>query len=238
MEGLGLPVISEDGSSVSWENPDGARIPRFSGYPTRPDGWDNNNAPADDYWKSYRRIGYDELDALAEQIVKEVKERGPFRSFAAFVNRDPESKTQKHQISGVLQTALDETLNKGLPAEIGSVAKEVGNKDDNFSDANQDHSQAAGTTSYALQGDLLQALGPILQVRSDYFRIRCMGESLDSSGRVIARAYCESFVQRYPDYVDNSDAAEVRHDDLTKVNRQFGRRFKIVSFRWLSDEEI
>jgi len=239
MQGLELPVISEDGSRASWEKPDGTRIPRFSGYPTRPDGWEKDGAGADDYWRSYRRIGYDELDALAEEIVKEVKERGPFRSLAAFVNRDPESKTQKHQVSGALQTALDETLNKSLSTEISSVAKVVGNKDENFSDANQEHSQAAGTTSYALQGDLLQALGPILQVRSDYFRIRCMGESLSSSGQVIARAYCEAFVQRHPDYVDNSDEAEVRHDDLTKnTNLRFGRRFKIVSFRWLSDSEI
>ena len=55
----------------------------------------------------------------------------------------------------------------------------------------------------------------------------------------MARAWCEAIVQRTPDFIDPQDPAETRLEDLASgPNQQFGRRFKIVGFRWLSPDEI
>ena len=90
-----------------------------------------------------------------------------------------------------------------------------------------------------MQGDVLQSLGPVLQARSDYFRVRAYGEAVDAGGKVIARAWCEAFVQRGAGYVDSTDRSETHVDLLTKIeNKTFGRRFELVSFRWLAPREI
>ena len=82
----------------------------------------------------------------------------------------------------------------------------------------------------------LSSLGPVMTVRSDTFRVRAYGEATDSSGRIVARAWCEAVVQRTPEYVDATDAV----DELptTEANRLFGRRFEMTGFRWLSKEEV
>jgi hypothetical protein len=42
-----------------------------------------------------------------------------------------------------------------------------------------------------------------------------------------------------PAFVDAADAPETRLADLTsESNKRFGRRFKMVSFRWLTLNEI
>jgi hypothetical protein len=91
-----------------------------------------------------------------------------------------------------------------------------------------------------MQGDVLQSLGPILQSRSDYFRVRAYGEARDAGGKVVARAWCEAFVQRRANFVDPVDRPETRLDDaaMKEVNKTFGRRFDLVSFRWLAPGEI
>jgi hypothetical protein len=97
---------------------------------------------------------------------------------------------------------------------------------------------AWGALGYLSQADLLQFIGPALSARSDSFRIRAYGEHLDSSGKVLARAWCEAVVQRSPGYVDPVDDTMKDPANLGETNRQFGRRFAIVSFRWLAPEEV
>ncbi|MFK7852417.1 MAG: hypothetical protein AB8D78_15690, partial [Akkermansiaceae bacterium] len=76
------------------------------------------------------------------------------------------------------------------------------------------------------------------------------GESLDSSGEVVARAWCEAIVQRTPDYYNASDEADeavlklnddgsfMNANELSEENLRFGRRLRIESFRWLNEKEI
>jgi len=100
-------------------------------------------------------------------------------------------------------------------------------------------SKDADAPKYLTQGDLLSTFGPQLSARSDTFTIRSYGESLDSTGKTTARAWCEAVVQRVPDFVDPADAASLAPASLTKtLNKTLGRRFEIVSFRWLTSEEI
>jgi Tfp pilus assembly protein PilX len=99
--------------------------------------------------------------------------------------------------------------------------------------------RSTGIPGWITQADVLQVIGPSLATRSDTFRIRAYGEALSPDGKtVLAKAWCESIVQRVPQYTDPSNAAVVRPADLSELNKLFGRRFEIVSFRWLSENEI
>jgi hypothetical protein len=97
---------------------------------------------------------------------------------------------------------------------------------------------AAGAPGYLTQGDILSAIGPVVAVRSDTFRIRTYGEALDPENKIIARAWCEAVVQRVPEFVDSTDEPETATEALTDINKTFGRRFMVTSFRWLGKDEV
>lgn len=96
-----------------------------------------------------------------------------------------------------------------------------------------------GANGCLFQGDLLQALGPVLATRSDTFRIRAYGEANEETGTAQG-AVLELIVQRTPDYIDPSNAPHDRLRDSKKspINVLLGRRFIILSFRWLATNEI
>ncbi len=134
------------------------------------------------------------------------------------------------------------------------------------------NSRLVGIPGWLTQADLLQALAPILSVRSDTFIIRTYGEvispdvtqglGLDDSlaqdpTKILSRAWCEVVVQRVPDYLatdsgslndpstttglnapNPATGAGSTKPTLSPVNIAFGRRFKIVSVRWLSANDI
>jgi hypothetical protein len=54
---------------------------------------------------------------------------------------------------------------------------------------------------------------------------------------VAARAWGEAVVQRQPEYVESRESAAVWPPALTD-NRSLGRRFRIVAFRWLGQDDI
>ena len=95
----------------------------------------------------------------------------------------------------------------------------------------------AGAPGEVTQGDVLSAIGSFVSVRSDTFRIRCYGDSRDSTGKITARAHCEVVVQRIPDYLDPAETADASPPQVPS-NLLFGRRFVAVSFRWLRPTEI
>lgn len=98
--------------------------------------------------------------------------------------------------------------------------------------------RSTGIPGWVTQADVLQVIGPSISARSDTFRIRALGEARDSTGQVVATAHCEAIVQRQPAYVDPADASHERPGDLVNTNKTFGRRFEMVSFRWLSPNDI
>ena len=99
--------------------------------------------------------------------------------------------------------------------------------------------RSTGIPGWLTQADVLQVIGPSLSARSDTFRIRTYGESLDPvTGEVLARARCEAIVQRVPQYIDPSNPDTLRTEELNEINQKFGRRFRMVSFRWLSSDEV
>ena len=190
-------------------------------------------------WAGYRELSDDELTVLAEEIVKQVRERGPFLSLSEFVNRRL-SGSQEQQLSGALQAAIDATPINNILLQDGRniAANDIsGYKYRNPAAALGNSTQ--GAPGSITQGHILNAIGNAVTVRSNTFTIRAYGESVDNNGNVLARSWCEAVVQRVPEYMDHRDDPHVKTDDLTsQVNRNFGRRFRIVNFRWLNDEEV
>ncbi|MFK7910127.1 MAG: hypothetical protein AB8F34_05940 [Akkermansiaceae bacterium] len=210
-------------------------------------------------WSGVRFLDDDQLRKLAEECVKQVKLRGPFLNFSEFINRrlsDDDLGTM-----GALQSAIDYddaspdsgSINYPFKAQSDYMLVEsnLGNHAFKTPEAAVG-SRFAGIPGYVIQSDLLKPIANTLAVRDDTFRIRAYGDSVDSNGIIIARAWCEAIVQRMPEYADGSDDPEVpaREVDsngdfssidntaLSPLNRRFGRKFKIVSFRWLSGTEI
>lgn len=105
--------------------------------------------------------------------------------------------------------------------------------------------RSTGIPGWLTQADILQALGPVLSARSDTFTIRTYGDSMiPVTGEVTGRAWCEAVVQRVPDYVDTADnnltvwGAATSPSLVNASNKQFGRRYKVILFRWLNASDI
>ena len=252
---------------------------------------------AADSFSGYRRLTDDQLDALAGEIVKQVRLRGPFLSVSHFVNRAIAPITAQPALtrSGALQTAIDESgvnissdgSRNGF-SQINATSDRVTlrwkenapradmdgtDRAERFADVDPSHPDWAVTSTdnnfgavasiladqemlkdtahqreqgyrstaipaWLTQADVLQVIGNSITARSDTFRIRSYGEALDPSGNIVAKAWCEAIVQRTPEYVDPTDPPEARGASLSTINRTYGRRFQIISFRWLSPEEI
>ncbi len=162
--------------------------------------------------RGMRALDATQVTAVAEAIVGAVRVHhgasGPFRSLEEFLNPSPALNNQS-----VLAKAIeDAALNAAVP-EFSS--------------------------QFLTQGDIMTALAPVLFPRSDTFVIRSYGEAVNpTTGATEGRAWCEATVQRVPDYFDPSQPAETSPADLNPANQSYGRRFKVVSFRWLTRSDI
>ena len=204
---------------------EGVRFPRVKavlGDPMTKDQADEN------FWTGFRSLDPEEVRELAEAIVEEIKDRGPFLTLGEFVNRKLDY--GEHGERGALQAALDRTVNEEVDNSLAEPAGHQG--------IPVDSNQGTGFPGQLLQGDILQALSPYMTVRSDTFTIRAYGESRNSGGDVQARAWCEATVQRYPDPVADANSSSNPLNDLVSPPSKFGRQFRIASFRWLSPQEI
>jgi hypothetical protein len=261
----------------------------------------SNNPPtgsAADSFAGYRRLTDVELEALATEMVRQVRLRGPFLSHSHFINRVIGDINRFTAItrSGALQSAIDESgININIAGnrqsfrnivatsdrvtlawKDGAPRADLDGGDSTFPLPNADTSNPDWATSsrdnnygavasiiadremlnpsnglrneqgfrstaipgWLTQADVLQVIGSSISPRSDTFRIRAYGEALDPSGVSIAKAYCEAMVQRTPEYLDPSNDPSLRATQLSAINRIYGRQFKIVSFRWLTAQEI
>lgn len=186
-----------------------------------------------DLWNGFRELSDDQIRSLAREIVQEVRDRGPFQSMGEFVNRRLTSSNLG--LKGALQAAIDRAnLNSHATVE------RFNNTGYPFRSNLPEPFTGTGTPGWLTQADLLTALGPFITVRSDTFTIRAYGEAKDSEGKVLARAWCEAVVQRVPDLLDpdsNDNATELPLD-LNPINARFGRRFEIISYRDLAEDEL
>ncbi|MDR2981361.1 MAG: hypothetical protein LBV12_03840 [Puniceicoccales bacterium] len=86
-------------------------------------------------------------------------------------------------------------------------------------------------------GDILESLLPLATVRGDTFKVRVKGASLSHLGKLQSVANAEVIIQRLPEFCDDSQSAMTSMKDLNPGNRHLGRRFHIISWRWLDSDE-
>lgn len=162
-------------------------------------------------------LSTDQIESLAEEIVRLIRLHGPFPSLEAFLGPLGASGTDSLLETAIANTNINEDAVKPLDFVAQYPSGEYG----------------AGLSSLTLtQANLLGALAPYLRTRSDTFTIRTYGESIDTlTGEVDGRAWCEATVQRFPETVDSTDS-------IAQPKGPLGRRYKLTSFRWLSPNDI
>jgi hypothetical protein len=212
-----------------------------------------------DEWAGFRALSDAEIESLATTIVAEIRNRvastspsHPYLSLSDFVNR--ELTNSDFGRTGVIQAAIDRAgLNNGMSSSISSISE------NSLADADSgkfpepenilladgsDGSASMSAPTYLMQADVLQAIGSFISVRSDTFRIRSYGQSLDPiSGQVVAKVWYEAIVQRFPEPVNPSSDSPEDPNYWTALDssgdpQPFGRRFKVLSIRQLSADEV
>jgi hypothetical protein len=214
--------------------------------PTAP----GNGAAA--FWAGFSRLSDAQVSSLAREIVKQVKLRGPFMSLSDFVNHRIGTPKTAQNYMGALQAAIEAAnINSAVEAGAGGVSPAYGSPMSNYLPDPGSTGNRRTSTGIAMditQAGLLLPLAPRLAARSDTFRIRGYGEARSKDGtQILAKATCEAVVQRFPEYMDPDkdaannepwDEASTTGPTLNPTNLQFGRRFKVIRFRWLHADEI
>ncbi|MDF3128122.1 hypothetical protein P0Y35_02815 [Kiritimatiellaeota bacterium B1221] len=207
-----------------------------------------------DEWTGFRSLSDAQIERLAEEIVIQIKERGPFLNLSDFVNRrasdqaDP-STVHEHMKMGALEAAIrassindgyitDRLADKGMSSSKNEINSKLRDRVDRNSKVSE------GVSGYVTQADILSVIGPILSARSDTFTIRSYGAYEDASGNVLSKAWCEAVVQRVPEYQDSHQNISdfPPHENPANVDSYDTspprRKYEIVRFRWLDPEEI
>ncbi len=198
----------------------------------------------------FRNLSDEQIEDLAKKIVEQVRLRGPFLSLSEFVNRQLSS-DKNLALAGAVQTALN-SLEQDPMATLRDTKNKLSDTTMSASPKYKDKldgvgyefvEAAAGSSAYGAPGwirqaDILRPIAPVLTVRDDTFTIRSYGDARDKNGNVVAQAWCEAVVKRTRDFTQTSDAADSVNPPVAAYNITFGRRYEIVSFRWLSADEV
>lgn len=244
-----VAIFDEDGNwSLPGSDSEESRFNRLFA----PNGEDlDGSAYSKNAWQGSAILTDDQIDNLAIAIVQEIRGRfsargdKPFLSLGGFVNR--ELSDDQYGLAGVLQAAINQVnLNDAFGDSDFTISESVWSNPDIGSfpfpenAASGIHAASSASANF-LQADILQRIGPFIQVRSDTFVIRSYGEVLDPvSGESVAQAWCELTVQRIPDPIypgaDTTDPDSYLNPDPSIS--AFGRKFLVTDFRWLSEDEV
>ncbi len=205
--------------------------------------------PNSSEYTGFRTLDDSQLDDLAEKVVAQVRKRGPFLSLSEFINRRLDG-DEELALAGAVQTALNSLTKdphkvlKDKNYSSNTMDPTVAQWKDKLNGADYRFEKAAvgmdtfGLPGWIRQADVLRPLAPVLSARDDTFTIRAYGDARDAAGNVKARAWCEATVRRTREFVDSTDAADSTNPPVAEANKLFGRRYSIVSFRWLSPDEV
>ena len=242
---VGMELNDGAGQSLKIKtNSAAAAFSRFS-LPTLDKSHPSGSTIQNNQGSGYRTLDATELNDLATAVVDQVKARGPFVSLSDFINR--ELADDEDGLMGALQQAINDAgLNDdfalGLSVDYSGNSPSLGRRHDVFLDPEAGTGNSYGVgPGYLLQGDILNSLGPYLTVKSNTFTIRSYGESRNAVTGVSSEMYLEATVQQVPEFVDRIDSADTVLADLNPsrdTNKQFGRKFKIISIRHLDPNEI
>lgn len=208
-------------------------------------------------YSGFRILEEDELRVLAQRIVEQVKLRGPFLSLSDFVNRRlievSKDLPDEHGLGlrGALKAAIDRStiddseINDSFWTTHTKFAKD--HDEINYSNrkpkatpaesellryyfdlehtalGEDEYTTAEGIPGFLTQADILQKIGSFIRVRGDTFKVRAYGNVTNPVNQeIMSEAWCEIVVQR---------TAE-------EINPTIGRRFQIISFRWLKPDDV
>ena len=237
----GRPVVTRDATGAETLEAGDSLVPVASlhaPFNEVVDGNGNLDVKEPGQWIGRRVLTEAEIESLARAIVREVRKRGPFLSLADFVNRRVGIDDLAR--AGAIQSALDaddvpinSAFRSGGRGVSGTTASRFAYPDAEMGPG------GFGSPGIVKQADILTPIAPVLSARSDSFIVRAYGESVDREGKVLARAWCEATVERDKNFIDPDDAPETALTNLGgEVNKTFGRRFQMSSFRWLHPGEI
>lgn len=216
-------------------------------------------------WGGFRTFSDTQIFDLATNIVAEIQARSsnqgtPFLTLSEFINR--RLSNDQYGLAGVLQAAIDATTSLNNRSMEGTGINEVPQDSldsptfggdvlgfpnpENLTRADgSEMTSASSASTYLLQADILQSIGAFLNARSDCFRIRAYGESVDpNSSGATHKAWCEAIVQRIPEPLNPRDGTDVSQAaywsaiDADGDPTAMGRKFQVISFRWLSEDEV
>lgn len=89
------------------------------------------------------------------------------------------------------------------------------------------------------QASIMESLAPNVFTRGDTFTIFCRAEVFDPFSKKMRAAACaEMRVQRVAEFFDKTQGETTSASEQNSLNRAFGRRFKIVSFRYIPSDEL
>ncbi len=189
-----------------------------------PTAGETSPARTDLFRRGMRTLTAAQVGALAAKIVEWVGVKqaadGPFRSMDEFLSPN------------AAYAGVDGEGNPGAGRSLLEVA---------IADSGVNAEIPEFSSQWLTQGDIMTALAPVLFPRSDTFMIRAYGEVVNpATNATEGKAWCEAMVQRVPEYMDAAaDAPEALPDALTSaLNQVHGRRFKVISFRWLTRADI
>ena len=200
----------------------------------------------------FRSLTDSQINELAKAIVEEIRARAsavrqgnfryPFLSLADFINRSLNHNNDTFKYRGILQAAIDKTSINGLKSDSSGLwdasdLESVPNFGQNDFEL-EERPLSEGLSAFYMQADLLNKIGSLLHARSDTFTIRSYGNVQNEvNNDTGSQAYYEITVQRLPTYVEASlDSVEV--PDLLSLNNYFGRKYTIVSERWVNADSI
>ncbi|HTJ78471.1 MAG TPA: hypothetical protein VL357_05700 [Rariglobus sp.] len=231
-----------------------ARLPRSGGAVGTAPSSDVNNA-----WSGYVNltdlttpspvsniVKDSDITQLAKAIVARVRVMGPFNSLAQFINHQTLTNNGNNGLKDNQNKAIATSSLQQSGAIDGALILAATNY--GLSSANNQVYQ--GIPGWLTQADILTAIGPVLTTRSDTFTIRTYGDYVNPVTNETSKAYCEAVVQRMQDPVTTTGApASIPLADYIPQSSSvspayinppgsFGRRFVVVSFRWLSPNDI
>ncbi|MFD2160510.1 hypothetical protein ACFSW8_16515 [Rubritalea tangerina] len=223
----------------------------------------------------HRALTPQEVTQLAEAIVAQNQKRGPSSSLGQWINRSLHP-SHHHTAStlttddvcyeGTLQAAINATkLNGVFHHSNAQFPKHIVAQENDHTAFQKGwinprclkYHSAYGAPATLTQADVLNRIGHLLTSRSDTFKIRAYGDCTDARGRILAKAFCEAIVQRFPEYCGNTPAHLppkiwqpidpsnpntpyhwIPNPKLDPQSTRYGRRYKLIAFRWLNPSEI
>jgi hypothetical protein len=182
----------------------------------------DDTAPSAFYRHGARRFSSKEFEILAHEIVRLIREKGtPFKSMEEFLSEL--SAGNGSLLEQAIKNVLTDPITKRQQWHHNWEITGKGHKNDETPIA-IDHF----SPGFLTQADIMTAIGPMLAPRSDTFKIRARSECVNDLGKPIGSATIEAVLQRVPEATDPS----------TPLDKSSDRKLKVISIRWLTDDEI